>query len=271
MKVKKSKLLVLALFGLCICIECLGYRRGESKVWKEEEKNYQQEFNDGKKVGCLEPIVTHNNREKKEKVAYLTFDDGPSNTTKQVLDVLEKYQIHGTFFLIGENIQPRMCGVLERMVRDGNQVGIHTYCHEANVMYGNFQLFQKDFLHAEACIQNTIHRKTVLFRFPWGSANDYLCGINNPVCSWLESQGYTYCDWNVSGEDAVGTPTAWSIYHNVEKDFKRYDEAIILLHDSASTELTAKVLPEIIEMIQAAGYRFDTLDHAKHIYQYGRE
>ena len=205
-----------------------------------------------------------------EKVAYLTFDDGPSCNTKRVLDVLNAYQINATFFLIGSNITPDTKPIVERMVKEGNAVGIHTYSHEANKMYASAEAFEKDFLQAEDIINATTGQKARLCRFPWGSANNYLKKIDSQVLPWLEEKGYYYCDWNVSAEDSIGTPTAYSIIRNIKKDYGRYEHPILLMHDSNTNCLTAEMLPDIIVMLKQDGYNFDTLDHMEKPYQYAR-
>ena len=83
----------------------------------------------------------------------------------------------------------------------------------------------------------------------------------------MERRGFVYFDWNVSGEDSVGTPTAYSIKNNIFPAVYEQKQPIILLHDSASTALTVEVLPSIIEELQEAGYTFDTLDH-RELYQF---
>ena len=208
--------------------------------------------------------------EKQKKIAYLSFDDGPSQNTERVLDVLKIYNIKATFFLIGENITPKREKLLERLKEEGHVIGIHTYSHDAKKMYTSAKDFEEDFLKAEKSISPYVDEDIKLCRFPWGSANKYLKKIEGSVIPWLQERGYAYFDWNVSGEDSVGCPTCSSIYKNVKKDVFRYDNPVILLHDSGTCDKTVQVLPDVIALIKSEGYQFDTLDHMASPYQYPR-
>lgn len=213
---------------------------------------------------------TYKEQEKK-KIAYLTFDDGPSEITKEVLEVLRKYNINATFFLIGNQITEDTIPILEELIADGNKIGIHTYTHKGDTIYCSVEAYIEDFMEADKKIKETLGIESKIFRFPWGSANCYLSNLGNDVIKQLEQKGYTYYDWNVSAEDSVGTPSEYSIFHNIEKDFKRFTEPVILMHDSAINKLSAKMLPKIIETIRDAGYQFSTLDKMEQPYQYPRD
>lgn len=263
---QRIKKICVGIFILGMCLGCIGlefytYRAKETLSSSKEE------------AYVVSGAVIENKQEKEEKekkVAYLTFDDGPSPVTERVLDVLKVYEVNATFFLIGSNINEETEELVKREVEEGHVIGIHTYSHKAEDMYSSAENYKKDFLKAEKALESLVKMDRKLCRFPWGSANNYLSVIEGEALSWLEQKGYTYCDWNVSGEDAVGTPTSWSIYHNVQKDFGRYDKPVILLHDGSSCKLTADVLPDIIVMLKDAGYSFDTLDHMESPYQFSK-
>ena len=79
----------------------------------------------------------------------------------------------------------------------------------------------------------------------------------------MERRGFVYFDWNVTAEDAVGTPTASSIKKNIFKNLEQTEAPVILMHDGPCNGLTVEVLPEIIEELLQRGYVFDTIDHRK--------
>lgn len=279
---RKSSRIIIAVICLFALFACYHF---EQKVYekqtyayykktKEEQLNHNNLENsiktDAKIEKAMEENQSHINEESK-KVAYLTFDDGPSNITKQVLDTLKKYNVNATFFLIGNQITEDTIPIIEEAIAQGNTIGVHTYTHRGDTIYCSAEAYIEDFKKAEQRIYETINIRPKIFRFPWGSANCYLNQLGDDVIESLEKKGYVYYDWNVSAEDSVGKPTEYSIVHNIEKDFKKYTEPIILMHDSAINELSAKVLPKVIEMIQKEGYRFDTLDHMEVPYQYPRD
>lgn len=198
----------------------------------------------------------------KKKTAYLTFDDGPSDNTRKILDVLSEKKAVATFFLIGNEITPEREDIVKRTIDQGNAVGVHTFCHEKNKLYCNADSFFEDFQKATESIQKVTGKKPLLHRFPWGSNNGYVSSYVDALHEKLKEMGVKSFDWNVSGEDSIGGTVAQStIYNNVKKDVTRYDEPIILLHDSATMDNTAAVIGQIIDYIKSEGYEFATLEN----------
>lgn len=194
-----------------------------------------------------------------EKVAYLTFDDGPSKLTEEYLDILKEEGVPATFFVIGEQIDGELVGTLERAIREGHEIGLHSYCHRAEEIYQSGESYLQDLQKTRLCVEEKLKVKPVLFRFPWGSSNSYVSWFKKDVIEQMKGEGVEYADWNVSGEDSVGCPSADSILSNVRKDYLKYDEPVILLHDSAACRATLESLPAVIHMLKEQGYRFATL------------
>ncbi len=209
--------------------------------------------------------------ETEKKVVYLTFDDGPSWVTPKVLEVLKENNVKATFFLIGNEITEDREAIIKQMQEQGHEIGIHTYCHKKNEIYCSSEALLEDIKKTYDRIYEVTGEKPTLYRFPWGSDNCYLGGICGDVKSDIQNMGLTYFDWNVSGEDSMGNPTTYSIIHNIEKNFTKYNEPVILLHDSKINELTSQVLPQIIEMIKEEGYDFDTLENRSKPLQYRKK
>lgn len=219
----------------------------------------------------LQTMISKENTHKEtKKTAYLTFDDGPSEITKIVLDALKQQNVKATFFLIGNSINKETESIVKRMMSEGHTIGIHSFSHK-NSIYHSTDSYLDDFQKTSDKILQLTGQEPKIFRFPWGSSNQYLCKNCAQVISILEKKGYTYYDWNVSAEDSVGTPSQYSILHNIKKDYKKYKEPIILMHDSSINKLTAQLLPDIINMLKESNYQFDTLDHMDPPYQYPRD
>lgn len=197
----------------------------------------------------------------KPKTAYLTFDDGPSDTTKEVLKILNQNQIHATFFVIGNCITKSKEKLVRSMIQQGHLIGIHTYSHECQEIYRSVDAYLKDFDLAYEKLLQVTGKKPSLFRFPGGSINDFNRTIYRKLIAEMERRGFCYYDWNVSAEDSVGRPTATSILKNIFHNLTLYDEPVILMHDSSTNQLTAQLLPQIIKRIRQKGYTFDTLNH----------
>lgn len=203
-----------------------------------------------------------------KKTAYITFDDGPSNLTDKVLDILEENDVHATFFLIGNQINNNTKHTLERLIKNGNQIGAHTYSHEANAIYVSADSYYNDIMQAEKTIIMNTGVAPLVYRFPWGSSNAYIKPYRKEIIGRLAVKGLNYCDWNVSGEDSVGHPSASQIIANVKSNYSKYNEPVILLHDSAGNKQTVEALPSIIKMYKEAGYDFGTISERSKIYQW---
>lgn len=195
-----------------------------------------------------------------KKVAYLTFDDGPSENTREVMEILGKYDIKATFFMIAGSVTPERYDLIKEMIDQGHVVGIHTYSHNYKKIYASVKDYLDDFYLAYTRMYEVTGAQPVVFRFPGGSYNKYMKGIRKQVMAEMERRGFVYFDWQVSAEDSIGKPTRASITRNVLKDFKRYNKPIILMHDSSVNDVTVQSLESIIKTIKEAGYTFDTVD-----------
>ena len=131
-----------------------------------------------------------------EKVAYVTFDDGPSEITPGILDTLKKYDAKATFFLIGEEITEEREEIVKREIEEGHSVGVHTYCHKKEEMYCNKEYFWNDFEKCKTRIEEVIGKPVSLHRFPWGSNNGYVCPLVDDLMEELQKKKITSFDWN---------------------------------------------------------------------------
>lgn len=193
------------------------------------------------------------------KTAYLTFDDGPSKLTESYLDILEEEGVKATFFLIGQQIDGDMSGIIQREINEGHEIGIHTYCHVANEIYATEDSCFHDVMKIREQLERQFSYEAKLVRFPWGSANRYISSFRQDIIDKIHESGLEYADWNVSAEDSVGTPSVESIMGNIRKDYKKYNEPVILMHDSGCNKETLNALRGIIQELKDAGYSFATL------------
>jgi peptidoglycan/xylan/chitin deacetylase (PgdA/CDA1 family) len=210
-------------------------------------------------VESIKPII----HLEEKKLVYLTFDDGPSHTTSEILDILAEEKVHATFFVLGSTITEEGEACLKKMVEEGHTIGIHTYSHNYKKIYSSVEDFLDDFYKVYHQIYEITGIKVNIFRFPWGSKNSYNKRIHDELVAEMERRGFTYYDWNVSAEDSVGNPTAYGIKNNVLNNLDKFNSPIILMHDASINSLTADTLPDILDYILNQGYEFDTLDHRK--------
>lgn len=178
------------------------------------------------------------------KVVYITFDDGPiPECTPLVLDILSKYGIHATFFMVAENAQ-RYPELLQRVREEGHSIGNHTY-HHLRGCQATKQTYMQDIAIAKQVLQ------TSLFRPPHGRMT---CSQKKA----LREAGYQIYLWDVLTHDYNPKYTPEKMLRIVQR-FTR-NGSIIVLHDSLkSKDRMLQALPQIIKWLQAEGYTFQTL------------
>lgn len=198
-----------------------------------------------------------------QKTCYLTFDDGPSENTEKILDILSRYHAKATFFVVGQNLEEDYTEVMDRIVQEGHAIGLHANVHVYEKLYASKNSFLSDYECLYKKLKEQYGIETALFRFPGGSACTYLNGNGKEYIQIMHERGFYCFDWNVSGEDSVGSPEVASIQEHVFKDVFRYEEPIVLLHDSSVASKTVDALPQILEKISAQGYVFESLEHVE--------
>ncbi|MEG2672916.1 MAG: polysaccharide deacetylase family protein [Ruthenibacterium sp.] len=202
-----------------------------------------------------------------EKVVYLTFDDGPSKTTALVLDALAKAGVPATFFVIGGEQLERNSAELVRAVNEGHLIALHSDSHEYKNIYKSSAAYWADIEALKEHLLPFGYVDKKILRFPGGSTNTVShkyggADIMDVLKAQAVERGYTYVDWNVCADDALGGhPSADKIYNNVIHDVGEQRTVVVLMHDAAYTKNTAAALPDIILWFKNAGFRFDTVDH----------
>ncbi len=193
---------------------------------------------------------------KKDKTLYLTFDDGPSDLTEKILDILDEQEVKATFFVVGKDSEQGREN-LRKIVERGHEVGIHTYSHNYRKIYASVNSFLEDFYEEYQWVYETCGVKATIYRFPGGSINAYNQLIYKEIIAEMARRGFTYYDWNLSGEDAVKGSTAQKVKDNLLNRMSGVDRGIILLHDGHSQ--TVEVLGEVISALKKDGYTFEPL------------
>lgn len=182
---------------------------------------------------------------------YLTFDDGPSDNTQAILDILKEYNVKATFFVTGQQAvsHPER---YQAIVEDGHTLGMHSYSHKYNEIYESEDNFGSDLSKLRSFIEETTGVTPQFYRFPGGSSNTVSDLPMSVFCDYLTDNSITYFDWNVSSRDAESPMrSAEEITRNCTQNLENFDNAVILLHDAASKTSTVEALPKIIEQIQS--------------------
>ena len=182
---------------------------------------------------------------------YLTFDDGPSSNTDEILDILKEYNVKATFFVVrheGRNFER----LYRRIVDEGHTLGMHSCTHIYSDLYFDKEAFLEDtntlrnFLYLVTGVESDI------YRFPGGSTNRASLVDMHIFADALSEEGIVFFDWNVSSKDATaGGVSKSAIVGTVEREVDKHSQSIVLFHDLGSKTTTVEALPEIIEYIQS--------------------
>lgn len=201
------------------------------------------------------------------KVAYLTFDDGPTEMTPKIIETLKQHQVKATFFVVYKSSQ-KLESYMKLAFDEGNEIAAHSYCHNYKQIYRSVSSFMEDFDKVNQWIESVTGKKTDQLRFPGGSSigKKYLSKpVLNGILSSLHDKGITHHDWNVSSGDANSkAQSKENILENIKKEALKFDEPVILMHDVERNQGTLEALPEIIEWLRSKGYSFDTVSNIKH-------
>ncbi|MCM0646895.1 polysaccharide deacetylase family protein [Clostridium swellfunianum] len=197
-----------------------------------------------------------------DKLAYLTFDDGPSDNTPKILDILKENNIKATFFVNGH---PERKEIYKRIISEGHVIGNHTYSHDYAALYKTIEAFDNDKQKLDNFIFGITGIKPQILRFPGGSNNrvSYNYGgvdFMSKLTTHIKQSGIKYFDWNVDSTDAsVSTQSKDKIISGVLNGSKGKKQAVILMHDSNPKTTTVLALPSIIKGLKEQGFRFSIL------------
>ncbi len=182
---------------------------------------------------------------------YLTFDDGPSSNTDNILDILDTYGVKATFFVTGKE-GAKAEASYRRIVEEGHTLGMHSYTHDYSVIYASEEAFMEDMEKLQHYLYDVTGVQSTYIRFPGGSSNKVSDVDMRLLITDVHEAGMEYFDWNVSSQDASSKPlTKEEILDNCLNSIERFQNCIILMHDAGSKDSTVEALPELIEHIQA--------------------
>lgn len=191
------------------------------------------------------------------KTVYLTFDDGPTDsTTPKVLSVLKEKGVCATFFVVGRQIASR-AEILKSIAESGNAIGIHSQTHNYKEIYASAEALEKDILTCKEEIHKVLpDYELKLYRFPGGSS-----GLSEHLRYVPEKCGLRFFDWNAETGDAIQrtAPPCTMVKTAIESGHDR-DVIVLLMHDGVRYDNTVAALPSIIDYYKEKDYRFLTLN-----------
>jgi peptidoglycan/xylan/chitin deacetylase (PgdA/CDA1 family) len=221
--------------------------------------------------GLIKKTLNYPVRKDGKKVAYLTFDDGPSTSnTPAVLDILNKYGIKATFFVVGKEIDSGedAKNVLKRTIKEGHAIGNHTYGHNYSYLYPNRTInlsnFMADIEKTDESLRKVLGKdfSTRVIRFPGGY---WSWEGRNGIRPTIDEKGDAIIDWNALCGDAEGKSpkNADQLVERTKQTIDdlgpNADSIVCLMHDTYGKEETVNALPSIIELFKEKGFEFKSM------------
>lgn len=211
-------------------------------------------------VSASSPIFSSSEK----KVLYLTFDDGPSLITDELLDTLKSCNVKATFFVVGKEIVGRE-DMLKRICREGHSIGLHTYSHNLHSIYKNQDVFINEMIETSNLVKMITGCSTNLIRFPGGSSEH----LNDAMLEKLHANNFKIYDWNSSLEDGVCPKMSVNKLVKNSKKYKHGNSRIFLLmHCNSNNTNTIKALPQIVEYYRSIGYSIEPITDKTEEYYY---
>lgn len=196
------------------------------------------------------------------KRVFLTFDDGPSKSvTPHILDILKKYNIKATFFVLGNRVNSNE-ELIQREYNEGHYIANHGYTHKYSKIYSNVSEVLNEYNKTEEEIRRALGKEDYssnLFRFPGGSVGGEYDEIKQKAIKEITKNNIAYLDWNALSNDAAGADTKEKIVSNVKKTVGKKNNVVILMHDAPDKKLTYETLEEVILYLQEKGYKFKNM------------
>ena len=205
----------------------------------------------------IEPFVP---LQQEEKVVYLTFDDGPCESTPQLLKVLRELNVKATFFVTSQfGTDEKVVGWMRQIAEEGHSIGVHSYSHRYKEIYHSVEDFLDDYKKMDDLIIEATGERSNLYRFPGGSNTGFNNTIRESLVRDLTSRGILYYDWNAYDGDCDGFTRNQMIEKTV-KEASYKNKSIVLMHDLPGKTEVIQALPQIVKQLRQKGYEFKALD-----------
>lgn len=197
-----------------------------------------------------------------EKVAYLTFDDGPTKiATPKILDILKKYDVKATFFVIGYRVY-EFPNIIKRTYEEGHFIANHGFSHKSSKLYHSKEDFLNEIIATDKAISKAIdveNYSSSLFRFPNGSKSNPYSYDKEKCKEYLKELDYCYIDWNCLNNDSLKKYSSSQLVENLKKSSKNKKTLVILMHDTSDVSKSYTALEDSILYLKKEGYIFKTL------------
>lgn len=194
-----------------------------------------------------------------EKIAYLTFDDGPTlKATSKILDILKTEDIKATFFVVGKHVKEHP-ELVKRAYEEGHFIANHGYYHNNKKLYQSNDSFISEIKNTDIEIGKAIGIENYcshVFRFPNGYMSSHYKSKKKEAAKLLLDMNYVYIDWNCLNNDSVKKYSKSQLLKNLKKSSKNKGTLVILMHDTSDVNDTPSILKDSIDYLKEEGYEF---------------
>ncbi|MEG1310819.1 MAG: polysaccharide deacetylase family protein [Romboutsia sp.] len=246
-KKNKEKVVILLSVGAV----CIGVMVSNLRVGYGYTKNYKDFRNETLSNTTITEIMYNTSQEitkgpgkSSGKVAYITIDDGPSKYTDKIIEILDKYNAKGTFFMIDKNMK-NYPNQVKNVIESGNSAGFHSVSHDIHKLYKNNISAKEEFDINKKTFYDITGQSSNLVRLPYGS-KPY-----TPLESYrtLVNGEYKVWDWNIDTEDWKSDSD--QIVANVKNYSSNEDDIVVLMHEKKQT---VEALEEVLKYLSNEGY-----------------
>lgn len=237
--------------------QIIEYQKEQAELERQKEAERQAKI----------PKLTDEGRENLKNIyhsetkrAFLTFDDGPSQNTNDILNILKDNNIKATFFVLGSQVEV-FPETTNRIYNEGHFIANHGYSHKYSNIYQSPEQILNEYNQCNQIVANTIkvsEYNSHLFRFPGGYVGGKYAQIKSQSIPLLEQNNILYVDWNsLTGDSERVNPTEEYLMNNLQETTEGKNSLVILMHDSQTKKITVDFLPKVIEYLRQQGYKFD--------------
>ena len=214
----------------------------EDKIINEEDNSKENEILD--ENNDIDDKGKDNIKEKKPlKYVALTFDDGPSSFTEEIIDLLQKYDYNATFFVLGNKLNLNYKDILKKSIKNGNEIGVHGYSHRSFTKMRQATM-EEEITKTKKYIKNLTGYESTLVRPPYGNITKTIKNYNlGPYILWNNDT----LDWKLRDSNKISS----RLINIIE------DKSIILMHDTYLT--TFKALEIILPYLKENNYVVTTV------------
>ncbi len=225
----------------------------------EESLTSTQETENEIEENKTEEVSAQSENDGNIKRAYLTFDDGPSDNTGEILDILDANNVKATFFVVGR--EEKYYDTYRDIVNRGHTLGLHSYTHDYDKIYASLDDFAEDIEELQKLLYDVTGVSCVYYRFPGGSSNTVSKVDMDTLIDYVNNKGLVYYDWNALNNDAVcGSFTPQQLVDNIMKDAVSQNDVVILMHDLTARHTTVESLQQLIDELREQGFTLLPID-----------